>query len=283
MYALFQPLQGGTRCAFMSTMLLQVKRFVTALGLGVAGVVVPVGALAQDANPNLELGAPVDGDSSDDYLIARRQYALSYNHVANRANWVTWKLDASHLGSVQRHVGHFVSDPSVQPNWLHVVHETYNRSGYDRGHMCPSADWTDTGEDNNATFLLGNILPQSHKLNTGVWEDLEKYSRSLARRGDTMFITAGPVGTIGDMHGVAIPRAFFKIVVVATGLSDVTPTTRTIAVVMPNDASVDGQAWGSYRVSIREVERQTGYDFDTKVARDVQAAIETTVDAGATR
>ncbi|MBW4422250.1 MAG: DNA/RNA non-specific endonuclease [Myxacorys californica WJT36-NPBG1] len=48
--------------------------------------------------------SPATGDpaNQDDYLLIRRQYALSYNNDERIANWVSWQLNQSWLGSVDR-------------------------------------------------------------------------------------------------------------------------------------------------------------------------------------
>ena len=48
---------------------------------------------------NTELGTPTDADPSDDIIVSRRQYTLSYNASHGDPNWVSWNLDATHKGS----------------------------------------------------------------------------------------------------------------------------------------------------------------------------------------
>ncbi|MBK9249447.1 MAG: hypothetical protein IPM69_15360 [Ignavibacteria bacterium] len=56
---------------------------------------------------HLEVNSPVDADSTDDYLIIRRQYVLSYNKNLNVANWVSWELNKSWFGPEPRYTGDF--------------------------------------------------------------------------------------------------------------------------------------------------------------------------------
>ena len=65
------------------------------------------------------------------------------------------------------------------------------------------------------------------------------------------------------------------------GLDDVLRVdaqTRVIAVWMPNTNAAGEQAWANYRVSVDEVERQTGYDLLSNVPENVQRVIEMQVD-----
>ncbi len=245
---------------------------------------------AADASPHLALGVPTDADPSDDYQIRRPQYATSYNPRRLGPNWVAWRLRSDDLGPVARHKGRFMPDDTLPAGWYRVRHDDYTASGYDRGHMVRSADRTRTPEDNAATFVMSNVLPQSHALNDGPWLRLEDYCLGLARAGRELFIIAGPVFTSGAAprtigHGVAVPDALFKVVVVlerGQGAGDVTASTRVIAVVMPN-IDTPHHAWAPYRTSVDEVERRTGYELLSRVAVGVQSVVEARVDEGATR
>ena len=236
---------------------------------------------------HLALGTPKDADPSDDWLVVKPQYALSYNAKRLGANWVSWELNASYFGGEPRHKGKFIVDDSLPPAFERVHHEDYSNSDYDRGHMVRSEERTRSRADNDATFLLTNILPQRHDLNAGPWLRLEEHCQSLAQNdGKEMFITAGPVfgpkpETIG--RGVAVPEAFFKIVVVlerGQGAADVTAATQVIAVMMPNVTGIMDQPWWRYRTSVAEIERRTGYHFLDRVPEDVRRALESKVGRG---
>ena len=61
-------------------------------------------------------------------------------------------------------------------------HNDYTRSGYDRGHMAPNADFDDTEENALMTFFIANIWPQTHSINAGEWLNAERETRKLAIR-----------------------------------------------------------------------------------------------------
>ena len=60
-------------------------------------------------------------------------------------------------------------------------HDDYTRSGYDRGHMAPNADFNDTTENALLTFFMGNIWPQLPEVNRVTWLRTENETRRLAR------------------------------------------------------------------------------------------------------
>jgi endonuclease G len=116
--------------------------------------------------------------SIDNYLMVKPQYVLSYNSKTNTANWVSWQLNRSWIGTADRQ-DNFRPDGTLPAAWYKVRPNDYTGSGYDRGHIAPSADRTRNEADNSATFLMSNMMPQVPELNRGVWGDLEEYCREL--------------------------------------------------------------------------------------------------------
>lgn len=238
---------------------------------------------------HLALGTPTDADPSDDLLLVKTQYALSYNPRRNVPNWVSQNLDETYFGPAPRHKGKFLADETLPAGVYRVRDQDYVGSGYDRGHMVRSEERTRTPEDNTATFLLTNVLPQRHDLNAGPWLRLEDYCQELSQRSHReLYIMTGGIFAAGGAtigHGVAVPTECFKIVVVldrGQGARDVTERTRVIAVVMPNVTGILDEGWGRYRTTVREIERRTGYDFLSAVPAVIQRAIEARTDDGPT-
>jgi endonuclease G len=236
---------------------------------------------------HLALGVPRGVDPAEEHLMIKPQYALSYNPKRNVANWVSWNLDASYFGPAPRHKGRFLVDTSLPAGVYRVEDRDYTGSGFDRGHLVRSEERTRTPEDNTATFLLTNVIPQRHDLNAGPWLRLEDYCQALAQKEDKeLYVTAGGIfsarpETIG--HGVAVPELCFKIVVVldrGQGAADVNEKTRVIAVIMPNTTGILAEPWGQYRISVRDVEKRTGYGFLTAVPEPIRRALGTRVDTG---
>lgn len=243
------------------------------------------GRLSQTArdlvsSPHLALGIPTDADPSDDLLLDEHEFVVSYNPKRLNPNWVSWRLDRSHLGNVRRK-NNFRADESLPVNVYHVTPRDYVRSGFDRGHLCPSADRTVASEANSITFLMTNMVPQAHELNAGPWEKLEEHERDLVERPDAaVFIVAGPVFDVDPPkigNGVAVPRALFKIIVVLKSgqtANDVAESTEVIAAVMPNERGVGRRQWTDFVMSVDEVESETQYDFLSAVPDAVQNVIE---------
>jgi endonuclease G len=232
---------------------------------------------------HVALGVPTDAEPADDYLMDKGAYVVSYNPKRNVPNWVSWKLDRSFLGKLGRH-DKFLQDRTLPPGFVRVSSADYAHSGFDRGHMCPSADRNGNPNDNVATFLMTNMQPQLHELNAGPWKDLEEHGRSLARTGKVLFIVAGGVfgpapRTIGRA-AVAVPDANYKVLAVlepGQGAADVNPSTPVLAALMPNKAGVALRPWRDYVVSVDQLEQATSYDFLSNVAVAVQQVLESRV------
>ncbi len=79
-------------------------------------------------------GATTSVSNPDNYLMIKPQYALSYNRSKGTANWVSWELNSSWLGHMDRQ-NDFRPDETLPPGWERVSKSVYSRSGYDKGHI----------------------------------------------------------------------------------------------------------------------------------------------------
>lgn len=239
-------------------------------------------------------GATTSTSNENNYLMSKYDYAQSYNRSRATCNWVSWHLSSAWIGSASRQ-DDFRADTTLPSGWYRVGGSAYSGSGFDRGHMCPSADRTYSTSGNSQTFLMTNMVPQAPNNNQRAWANLENYCRKLASQGNELHIIAGRRGTGGtgssgyrttiDSGRVSVPNRVWKVIVVLpNGTNDasrVTTSTRVIAVDMPNDQSV-GSSWGVYRVSVDSIEAATGYNFLSNVSTSVQATVESRVDNGPT-
>ncbi len=241
---------------------------------------------AEPVSVHIMLGNPSDATESvanpDNYLMVKPQYVLSYNRSKETLNWASWQLNKSWLGSVDRQ-NNFRPDSLLPLGWERVTPSAYSGSGYDKGHVVPSGDRTRNVEDNSATFLMTNMIPQTPDNNRHTWEGLESYCRELVNQGKELYIIAGPLDSQGKpLKGkVTIPRTTWKVVVIldrpGTGISGVTANTRVIAVDVPNQQGINPD-WKAYRISVDLLEEMTDYDFLSNVPTAIQDVIEENID-----
>jgi endonuclease G len=258
-------------------------------GGGVGGPVSTAPAGRAPVSPNVALGDPsdatADASNKNNYLLVKPQYVLSYNDERGGPNWVSWRLVASDIGDVERQ-DNFHPEQSLPAGFKRVTPNDYTGTGFDRGHVCNSKDRTATPEDNSETFSMANMLPQTPDLNRQVWESLESYSRSLAQKGNQLYIVAGGYGsvkTIGKSNKVTAPSNCWKIILVLPSGKDITQTdksARVIAVDMPNTSGIAHDSWEKYTTTVRDIEQKTGYHFFTQLPRDVQDALKSKKDSG---
>ncbi len=225
-------------------------------------------------------GATADTSNENNYLMPKPQYTLSYNRSKATPNWVAWRLDSSWLGSTPRQ-DDYRPDPALPAAWYHVQDNDYSGSGYDRGHMCPSGDRTNSVANNSATFLMTNFVPQLGANNQGPWNDFENYCRSLANQGNEIYIITGPLGNIGTIAQgrIVVPQYTWKVVLIlpngSNDLQRVTRSTRAFGIVVPNFPPLNSNTpWRQFRVSVDAVENLTGYNFFSNIPINTQAIIE---------
>lgn len=258
--------------------------------------VVAAGAPAPHApSVHLALGNPsnavADLQQFNNYLMEKPSFSLSYNRDKGTPNWVSWHLKNDWTGNLPR-TDTFRADPAVSPDWYRVQSTDYFASGFDRGHMTPNADRDNPASIplNQETFLMSNMVPQAPNNNQGPWADLENFLRTLLPANE-VYIVAGPAGvggsgdngpatTIANGH-VTVPAYTWKVALVLphgeSDLSRVSAATRTIAVIMPNDNSINSD-WHTYLTTVDAVEALTGYDFFANVPDIVETSIEAGVD-----
>ncbi|BAB78345.1 DNA/RNA non-specific endonuclease (plasmid) [Anabaena sp. FACHB-709] len=255
---------------------------------------------AQITNVHLTMGNPTNANTSfSNFLLSKVQYATSHNCFRGTPNWVSWQLNQSWLGSAPRQ-DDFRADTTLPSGCYRVTSSDYTGSGFDRGHMAPSADRTNTIANNSATFLMTNIIPQAPDNNQGIWANLENYSRNLVTgQNRELYIISGAYGTGGTGSNqnntttiaggkVTVPARTYKVIVVldrpGLGVSGVTTNTRVIAVDIPNTQGVRNADWRNYRISVDTLEARlrnatgTTYDFLSNVPTSIQSVIEARVD-----
>ncbi|QNE41719.1 DNA/RNA non-specific endonuclease [Hymenobacter sp. NBH84] len=261
--------------------------------------VTPFGAtLPSVDNSHLALGNPsgatADPSYPNNYLLDKPHYAVSYSRDRGTPNWVSWHLDASDRGGVGRQ-DDFRNDTSLPDGWYQVQSSSYTGSGFDRGHNCPSADRTSTRENNSATFLMTNMIPQAPNNNQKTWANLENYGRTLLPDNE-VYIIMGSYGVGGsgsnggttttiDQGRVTVPSRVWKVLVILpVGDNDaarITAGTRIIAIDTPNINTLSEQ-WGDYRTTVDAIEAATGLDLLSALPLEVQAVVEAKVDNGPT-
>jgi len=237
-------------------------------------------------------GATIEESNANNYLMLKPQYALSYSRDRGTPNWVSWHVSPDWLGTAERQ-DNFRPDPALPEGWYQVSAGSYKGSGFDRGHNTPSADRTSSIQDNAATFLMTNMIPQAPENNQQTWANLEEYTRELVAQGMEVYVVMGSYGKGGtgssgsattiDNGNVTVPARIWKVLVVLpegdNDLERINTGTRVIVIDTPNNNTVSAN-WSSYRTTVDAIESATGYDLLSAVPKQVQQVIESRTDQG---
>ena len=92
--------------------------------------------------------------------------------------------------------------------------DDYARSGYDRGHMAPNADFANKTAQAES-FSLANMVPQIHANNAGVWAGLEGTAREMASAEGDLYVVSGPAflgSKLKKVGNVMVPTHIWKVI-----------------------------------------------------------------------
>jgi endonuclease G len=155
-----------------------------------------------------------------------------------------------------------------------VTHRDYSHSGYDRGHMAPSAAiGRHFGRDAQLeTYCTINICPQHPGLNQRCWERFERrVADAYVGQMGKVWVVTGPIFNEECLElesDVRLPSAFFKIVV-----AHVDDKVEMLGVIMPNERT-DSTTLAEFVYPIDEIEAHTGLDFFARLPDDLESATE---------
>lgn len=202
-------------------------------------------------------------------------YELEYDKSKFHSRWVAFRFDgntrAQSVGRSDKEP--FMDDPSLSST-LHIGYKGFG-PGYDRGHLCASADRLYDRTANEQTFYMSNMSPQLSSFNQGYWVTLESQVQKLGRSktfSDTLYVVKG--GTIkegqiksyitrNNGNKVAVPKYYYMALLkVKNGVY------HSIAFWMEHKEygySYNNKAplseIMSHAVSVNELEQLTGIDF----------------------
>jgi endonuclease G len=144
-----------------------------------------------------------------DTVVNMGNYTSHYSYELKEPLYVTYTL--SHGGGdCNRAHYRFKADST-----LTATAADYAHSGYDEGHLANAEDFAYDCRLDKKTFSFYNCLPQTPRLNRGIWKVWETRIRALSQT-QTLYITAGGIFTdklIKPGKHVSVPDYCYKIVV----------------------------------------------------------------------
>lgn len=250
---------------------------------------------------NLEFPAPKGGSSiiithtaKLNSSLVGTNYSVEWDTEKNSQRWSCYKMYSSIVGStVSRYYtsdktlsinGQYPNDPDL-PEQYQLTVDPYWSSGYDHGHICPSADRQRSTDANKQTFYITNMQPQGNAFNAGIWATMELTVRNWTSKYDTLYVCKG--GTIDseeniieyvcngshqstrvNKNHIPVPRYFFMAV-----LGRYKNTFRATGLWI-NQESYYSNTVKSYAITISDLQRLTGIDFFHNLPDDIESQVE---------
>lgn len=209
-----------------------------------------------------------------------RNYSMLYDTKYRMAYWVAYPLHSYYMGSQSR-TDAWQYDPSLLTSVQPYLKNSFSAANTDRGHQIPSADRNYNRAENETTFYYSNMTAQHSRMNQTVWANLEGQVRSWTNLCDTMYVVTGAVITTktdkqidyvvdNNSQQVARPKYYYKALVQKRG-------TNYYALGFKIDNSYPSSSnYNDYRVTVKQLEEDTGFTFFMGLGDDVKATIDTT-------
>lgn len=220
---------------------------------------------------NIGFGQPTTSEPVQ--VLENVGYTVGYSASKRVPLWASYRL--FRVGDAPAPVREdlFEKDPRVSNP---VLKNAYEGSGYDRGHLAPSAPlgkrYGKAAQDK--TFLMTNMMPQLPGLNQRGWEALENVISSVwAEEFEELWVVSGPIfsGPCKELYSdVAVPSACYMVIAYRDDLDRV----KALGVIMPQ-RRINQEPLRLFVRPIDEIERLTGIDF----LRDVPDSVENSIEA----
>lgn len=209
-------------------------------------------------------------------------FSLEYDKSKKHSRWIAFRFDnLTKQQNVKRSDEPFAADPSI-PTQYQRVQADFGKKGYNRGHLCASADRLYSQEVNEQTFYYTNMSPQRNSFNTGIWLTLEGQVQSWGRSctsSDTLYVVKGGTidkedqikGYIDNDRSKPIPKYYYMALLFKKGESF-----KAIAFWMEHTDTQKSLKLSDCALSIDELEEKTGIDFFPSLNDNLENALEST-------
>ncbi len=200
-------------------------------------------------------GAPESPVTKSDQYLIRTTYAVHYLYRTKTAEYVCEHLTKKAISGPAKRKDDFRADPELADS-VRANLSDYDKT-YDRGHLDPADDNTQSAKIMSECFLLSNIVPQNPNLNRGIWKKLETVVRNWVRKGKDLYVVTGtiygsPYRKIGK-DSIGVPMAMWKVIVDKKA-------GKFIGFKIPN-AAVSASDLPKYAVPISDITKETGVTF----------------------
>ncbi|MBI4647202.1 MAG: DNA/RNA non-specific endonuclease [Bacteroidia bacterium] len=221
------------------------------------------------------IGLPAMQDG--EMVVYHCGFAFCYLEEHEQSKWVVHIiLPDIATGNVSR-TNDFKEDTLVRTGTATI--DDYWNSGFDRGHLAPSADFRWSPRALGESYYYSNMAPQRPVLNREKWAEMEdKIRQYVVSASEQVYIVTGGIlkqglpvmQPEGKITNVSIPEYFYKVVLDYEG-----DDKKGIGFIMPN-SKCEYPVW-SYACTIDSVEEVTGIDFFISIPDFEENIIESTL------
>jgi len=155
----------------------------------------------------LMVSLPLLSQYKVDTTIINEAYTAYVNKQLGQPLYVKYKLYKGG-GKCQR-ATNWVNDTKLKL----VDENQYKGTIYDKGHLANAEDFAYNCRLDSLTFRDYNRLPQTRKLNRGIWKAMETEVRKMSQTDSLMIYTGGYWGVPNtEVNGMKIPSICWKVV-----------------------------------------------------------------------
>lgn len=209
-----------------------------------------------------------------DRILCRKGYVAAYNDYFKAPVWVAYHITKSSVEGGVGRTSDFEPDLEV-PEQFRASLADFKYSGYDRGHMAPSATMDFDEESRDESYLLSNMTAQLAGFNQEGWRYLEELVRDLARENGEAYVVTGALfdgvnKTIGE--GVHVPSDLYKVIYLPMDASDQSDDLM-MGFLIPNEAFKASQI-ESFQKRVKRIETVSNTDFFHKLRNNLEKPLE---------
>ena len=249
---------------------MRINRLILVVSL-IASLILSVPAMASQTGCPEHFANGIAPDLINQKLTAKTRevcysgFAIKHSGVTRTPLYAAEHLTRERMlqGKGMKRQSKFHPDENIPRSERAELHH-YAKSGYDRGHVAPSADMFDV-QSQFECFTLANMVPQVPENNRGPWEGIESAVRMMAKSKGDIYVVTGPIyqgNNIEQIGGaVMVPTKLFKAVY---------DPQRKEAGAYLIDNTADAQP---EKISIAELEKITGISIFPSVEENVKSRL----------
>lgn len=207
-------------------------------------------------------------------------FIVGYSDIRGNPLWVEYALSP-----VDESVASLLRPTRFKTDWRainRIKHDSYNKSGYDRGHNAPNYAMSHLygKQGQKDSFLMTNISPQTPKLNRQFWQRLEEVeAKHFTKLADKIWVITGPVFTgsverLSSSWRVEIPDAFYKMYITEAKPNQ---PSKVLAFLVPQNVK-GNEPLTQFVTRIDDIEALTGLDFFRDFNDDIENRLEASIE-----